>query len=141
MPKAIGSNTAMKAMTGNFEPSMPKAIKVKNGPSFRERTATAATSERLPYCPVKAAYMPPLPLVMAAMMAIADRPRKPFIMSPDKYPPKNPTATPVKYAQALAQAIQGNTLPQSVNNALTGLLRDMVYLLADFVKEPYLTAR
>ncbi|MCK7317300.1 hypothetical protein L8P35_11350 [Enterobacter cloacae] len=51
------------------------------------------------------------------------------------------TATPVKYAQALAQAIQGNTLPQSVNNALTGLLRDMVYLLADFVKEPYLTAR
>lgn len=48
------------------------------------------------------------------------------------------TATPVKYAQALAQAIQGNTLPQSVNNALAGLLHDMVYLLADFVKEPYL---
>lgn len=48
------------------------------------------------------------------------------------------TVTPVKYAQALAQAIQGNTLPQSVNNALTGLLHDMVYLLADFVMEPYL---
>lgn len=51
------------------------------------------------------------------------------------------TATPLSYAQALAQAIQGNTLPQGVNNALTGLLHDMVYLLADFVKEPYLTAR
>lgn len=48
------------------------------------------------------------------------------------------TITPVKYAQALAQAIQGNALPQNVNNALTGLLHDMVYLLADFVKEPYL---
>ncbi|MFH7906732.1 hypothetical protein ACKU08_014615 [Enterobacter cloacae] len=48
------------------------------------------------------------------------------------------TATPVKYAQALAQAIQGNTLPQGVNEALTGLLHDMVHLLADFVKEPYL---
>lgn len=46
------------------------------------------------------------------------------------------TATPLSYAQALA--IQGNTLPQGVNEALTGLLHDMVYLLADFVKEPYL---
>ena len=50
------------------------------------------------------------------------------------------TATPVSYAQALTQAILGNTLPQSVNKALTGLLHDMVYLLADFVKEPYLHA-
>ncbi|ENN7014059.1 hypothetical protein [Enterobacter ludwigii] len=50
------------------------------------------------------------------------------------------TATPVSYAQALAQAILGNTLPQSVNKALIGLLHDMVYLLADFVKEPYLHA-
>lgn len=48
------------------------------------------------------------------------------------------TITPVKYAQALAQAIQGITLPQSVNYALAGLLHDMVYLLAGFVKEPYL---
>ena len=51
------------------------------------------------------------------------------------------TATPLSYAQALAQAIQGNTLPQGVNEALTGLLHDMVHLLAEFVKEPYLTAR
>ncbi|WP_346417656.1 hypothetical protein [Enterobacter genomosp. O] len=45
---------------------------------------------------------------------------------------------PVNYAQALAQAIVGNTLPQGVNDALTGLLHDMVYLLVDFVREPYL---
>lgn len=51
------------------------------------------------------------------------------------------TATPVMYAQALAQAIVGNTLPQSVNTALTGLLHDMVYLLAEFVKEPYFPSR
>ncbi|OXL38124.1 hypothetical protein CA284_19235 [Enterobacter mori] len=48
------------------------------------------------------------------------------------------TIMPVNYAQALAQAILGNTLPQSVNDALSGLLHDMVYLLADYVKEPYL---
>ncbi|HGU9816787.1 TPA: hypothetical protein ACNFOY_000476 [Enterobacter chuandaensis] len=51
------------------------------------------------------------------------------------------TVTPVNYAQALAQAILGSTLPPNVNKSLTGLLHDMVYLLADFVKEPYLTSR
>ncbi|MHA6672024.1 hypothetical protein ACXX29_008445 [Enterobacter mori] len=51
------------------------------------------------------------------------------------------TVTPVNYAQSLAQAILGNTLPRGVNEALTGLLHDMVYLLVDFVKEPYLTPR
>jgi hypothetical protein len=50
------------------------------------------------------------------------------------------TITPVTYARALAQAILGNTLPQEVNKALTGLLHDMVFLLAEFVKEPYLRA-
>ncbi|MGS7189523.1 hypothetical protein ACQ7NX_01690 [Enterobacter cloacae subsp. dissolvens] len=51
------------------------------------------------------------------------------------------TATPLSYAQELARAIQGNTLPQGLNEALTGLLHDMVHLLAEFVKEPHLTAR
>jgi hypothetical protein len=37
------------------------------------------------------------------------------------------TLAPATYAQALAQAILGNTLPQGVNRAL-----------AEFVKEPYL---
>ncbi|WP_431138732.1 hypothetical protein [Enterobacter mori] len=48
------------------------------------------------------------------------------------------TVMPVNYAQALAQAILGNTLPQGVNDALTGLLHDLVFLLEAFVKEPYL---
>ncbi|HAV2175570.1 hypothetical protein NEN34_12825 [Enterobacter cloacae] len=50
------------------------------------------------------------------------------------------TLTPVHYAQNLAQAILGNTLPRDVNIALTGLLHDLVFLLAEFVKEPYLHA-
>ncbi|MDR0174310.1 hypothetical protein [Enterobacter sichuanensis] len=50
------------------------------------------------------------------------------------------TITTVTYARSLAQAIQGNTLPQEVNHVLTGLLHDMVFLLAEFVKEPYLRA-
>lgn len=50
------------------------------------------------------------------------------------------TIAPVTYTRSLAQAILGNTLPQEVNHALTGLLHDMVYLLAEFVEEPYLRA-
>lgn len=50
------------------------------------------------------------------------------------------TVMPVNYAQALAQALLGNTLPQGVNDLLTGLLHDLVFLLEEFVKEPYLHA-
>lgn len=49
------------------------------------------------------------------------------------------TATLVEYAQALTQALLSNTLPPPVATSLTGLLHDVVYLLAEFVKEPYLT--
>lgn len=50
------------------------------------------------------------------------------------------TATMVDYAQALTQAVEGGKLPSKVEKKLTGLLHDMVWLLADFVKEPYITA-
>lgn len=49
------------------------------------------------------------------------------------------TATPVEYAQALTQALLGNTLPHPVATSLTGLLHDVVNMLAEYVKEPYLT--
>ncbi|WP_327060886.1 hypothetical protein [Leclercia adecarboxylata] len=49
------------------------------------------------------------------------------------------TATLVEYAQALTQALLSNTLPQPVAKSLTGLLHDVVYLLAESVKEPYQT--
>lgn len=49
------------------------------------------------------------------------------------------TATLVEYAQALTQALLSNALPQPVAKTLTGLLHDVVYLLAEYVKEPYLT--
>ena len=48
------------------------------------------------------------------------------------------TALQVDYAQALTQALLAGTLPPGVAMELTGLLHDMVWLLAEFVKEPYI---
>ena len=50
------------------------------------------------------------------------------------------TALQVDYALALTRAVMGGTLPANVAKELTGLLHDMVWLLAEFVKEPYITA-
>ena len=50
------------------------------------------------------------------------------------------TALQVDYAVALTLAVMGGTLPASVAKELVGLLHDMVWLLADFVKEPYISA-
>jgi hypothetical protein len=50
------------------------------------------------------------------------------------------TSLQVDYALALTQAVMGGTLPANVAKELTGLLHDMVWLLAEFVKEPYITA-
>lgn len=50
------------------------------------------------------------------------------------------TALQVDYAVALTLAVMGGTLPANVAKELTGLLHDMVWLLAEFVKEPYITA-
>ncbi|MGS2697987.1 hypothetical protein ACVCAJ_11950 [Enterobacter sp. CFEC121] len=48
--------------------------------------------------------------------------------------------TQVDYVLALTQAVMGGTLPAHVVKELTGLLHDMVWLLAEFVKEPRITA-
>ncbi|MEB6378058.1 hypothetical protein MXM41_03775 [Leclercia adecarboxylata] len=50
------------------------------------------------------------------------------------------TALQVNYALALTQALLAGTLPPGVTKELTGLLHDMVWLLAEFVQEPYITA-
>lgn len=50
------------------------------------------------------------------------------------------SVTQVDYALALTQAVMGGTLPAGVEKDLTRLLHDMVWLLAEFVKEPYITA-
>lgn len=50
------------------------------------------------------------------------------------------TAIQVDHALALTQAIMGGTLPASVEKGLTGLLHDLVWLLAEFVKEPHIPA-
>ncbi len=49
-------------------------------------------------------------------------------------------ATQVDYALALTQAVMGGTLQPSVAKELTGLLHDMVWMLAEYVKEPYSSA-
>ncbi|MEL2241309.1 hypothetical protein PAS25_09925 [Leclercia adecarboxylata] len=45
----------------------------------------------------------------------------------------------VEYLQSLNLALLGNTLPDKVAQDLTGLLHDMVYILRDYVREPYRT--
>ena len=50
------------------------------------------------------------------------------------------TTLQVDYAVALTLAVMGGTLPAGVAKELTGLLHDMVWLLAEFVKEPYISA-
>ena len=50
------------------------------------------------------------------------------------------TVTQVDYALALTQAVKGGRLPANVAKELTGLLHDMVWLLAEFVKEPRIAA-
>lgn len=48
------------------------------------------------------------------------------------------TAPQVDYALALTHAILGGTLPASVEKELAGLLHDLIWLLNEFVKEPYI---
>ncbi|WP_233101351.1 hypothetical protein ACJYFV_10805 [Enterobacter asburiae] len=49
------------------------------------------------------------------------------------------TLTQVDYVLALTQVVMGGTLLAHVAKELTGLLHDMVWLLAEFVKEPRIT--
>ncbi|PAN77298.1 hypothetical protein CIW69_09655 [Enterobacter cloacae] len=48
------------------------------------------------------------------------------------------TAMLVGYAQALNQALLSQTLASAVSQELAGLLHDLIYFLADYVREPYL---
>lgn len=50
------------------------------------------------------------------------------------------TATQVDYALALTQAIAGGTLAANVAEDLTSLLHDMVWMMAEYVREPYIAA-
>lgn len=50
------------------------------------------------------------------------------------------TALQVDYALALTLALLAGTLQPGVAKELTGLLHDMVWLLAEFVREPYIKA-
>mgnify|MGYP000856150404 FL=1 len=50
------------------------------------------------------------------------------------------TTLQVEYGVGLTLGVMGETLPASVAKELVGLLHDMVWLLAEFVKKPYITA-
>ena len=45
----------------------------------------------------------------------------------------------VGYLRSLNQALLGSTLPGAVEEDLAGLLHDLVYILRDYVREPYRT--
>lgn len=45
----------------------------------------------------------------------------------------------VGYTQALNQALLSQSLANNISQELAGLLHDLVYLLADYVREPYLS--
>ncbi|WP_333854206.1 hypothetical protein [Leclercia sp.] len=47
------------------------------------------------------------------------------------------TCLMVEYLRSLNQALLGNMLPEKVAEDLAGLLHDMVYILRDYVREPY----
>lgn len=49
------------------------------------------------------------------------------------------TCLMVGYLRSLNQALLGNMLPEKVAEDLAGLLHDMVYILRDYVREPYRT--
>lgn len=44
----------------------------------------------------------------------------------------------VEYAQSLTQALLSCALPYTVTVHLTGLLHDLIILMADYLKQPYL---
>ncbi|EBU7767644.1 hypothetical protein DK750_22890 [Salmonella enterica subsp. enterica serovar Rovaniemi] len=44
----------------------------------------------------------------------------------------------VDYAQSLTQALLSCTLPHTATVELTGLLHDLIMLMADYLKQPYL---
>jgi len=50
------------------------------------------------------------------------------------------TALQVDYAQALTQALLAGTQPLGVAKELSGLLHNIVWLLAEFVREPYINS-
>lgn len=49
------------------------------------------------------------------------------------------TGLMVEYLRSLNQALLGNRLPEKVAEDLAGLLHDMMYILRDYVREPYRT--
>lgn len=74
-----------------------------------------------------------LPLHLVARLTVDELPQSAM---PDYW---QDTCLLVEYLRALNQALLGNMLPGKVVENLAGLLHDMVYILRDYVREPYRT--
>ena len=92
-PIKIGMMTATRDMNGMLaSPVAPRATRVKNGPSFKDRMEMAPVSVAFPNWEDSEMYKEPLELVMAAIQTKGAMPRKPA--GPQSLPTTRPTITP-----------------------------------------------
>ncbi|EHC43584.1 hypothetical protein LTSEALA_1004 [Salmonella enterica subsp. enterica serovar Alachua str. R6-377] len=102
MPMIMGIITATRFIKGiDTMPADPNASMVKKGPSFNDITAIAPPSVSSPYSPTNAAYNPLFELVIAEIIAKADRPNNPS--GPQNFPTRMPIITPLaNFAKVIA---------------------------------------
>lgn len=67
-PISSGTNTAIRDLIGIFaSPVAPRAISVKNGPSFSDRIEIAPVSVAFPNCEEREMYSDPFEFVIVAI--------------------------------------------------------------------------
>jgi len=101
----------------------------------KEITARLALCERLSHVLTRPAQLcdEDLPPHLIAQLTVDELPDSAM---PDCW---QDTCLMVGYLRSLNQALLGNMLPGAVAEDLTGLLHDLVYILRDYVREPYRT--
>ncbi|MEB5751896.1 hypothetical protein MXF13_18715 [Leclercia adecarboxylata] len=101
----------------------------------KEITARLALCERLSHVLTRLAQLcdEDLPPHLIAQLTVDELPDSAM---PDCW---QDTCLMVGYLRSLNQALLGNMLPGAVAEDLTGLLHDLVYILRDYVREPYRT--
>ena len=94
-PISSGTNTAIRDLIGIFaSPVAPRAISVKNGPSFSDRIEIAPVSVAFPNCEEREMYSDPFEFVIVAINTNGAIPRNPS--GPQILPTTRPTITPSK---------------------------------------------
>ncbi len=94
IPTSIGTIAANNDNKGTFaRPEVPRAINVKNGPSFKVSKLIVAQSVSSPYEVINERYILPLLFVTALITANVVRPRTPSI--PNNFPISIPIKAPI----------------------------------------------